>query len=105
MSGQAATLAGEKPKGGILQRLLDGIERVGNKVPHPALLFLTLIVIIIVLSQILAWAGVSATYEVIKPPPVQVEDGIADGCDVPESEAGQHPQPRAPQPNFRPRRA
>jgi len=83
MSGEAATLAGEKSKGGILQRMLDWIERVGNKVPHPALLFLSLIVIIVVLSQILAWAGVSATYEVIKPPPVQVEEYDIGGSVMP----------------------
>ena len=32
-------------------RILDGIEKVGNKVPHPALIFLGLIVIVIVLSH------------------------------------------------------
>ena len=24
----------------LLQKLLDGVERVGNKVPHPAVIFL-----------------------------------------------------------------
>ncbi|NTV38218.1 MAG: hypothetical protein HGA82_03450, partial [Anaerolineales bacterium] len=43
-------------------------ERVGNKVPHPAIMFLALVVGVIVLSQVLAWIGVSATYEVIEPP-------------------------------------
>lgn len=56
------------------QRFLGGIERVGNKVPHPAILFLALIVIVILLSQVLAWANVSATYEVVKPPAVAVEE-------------------------------
>ena len=57
-----------------MQRLLDFIERVGNKVPHPAVLFLALCAGLIVLSQILAWAGWSATYEVVKPPPAVVEE-------------------------------
>jgi len=83
MSDDAATLPRDAPKGGVLQRMLDGIERVGNKVPHPALLFLALIVIIIVLSQILAWAGVSATYEVVKPPPVAVEEYDIGGSVMP----------------------
>ena len=36
---------------------LGWIERVGNKVPHPAIIFLGLIVGVIVLSAVLAWAG------------------------------------------------
>lgn len=59
--------------GGVMQRVLDGVERVGNKVPHPAILFLALCVGVIVLSALLAWAGVSATYEVVKPDAQAVE--------------------------------
>jgi aminobenzoyl-glutamate transport protein len=55
-------------KPGGLQRILDFIERVGNKVPHPAVLFIWLCVGLILLSQVLAWVGWSATYEVVKPP-------------------------------------
>jgi aminobenzoyl-glutamate transport protein len=51
----------EHQKPGLVQRVLDLIERVGNKVPHPAILFLALCGAVIVLSQILAWAGVSAS--------------------------------------------
>ncbi|NPC44467.1 AbgT family transporter [Nocardioides sp. zg-1230] len=43
---------------------LGWIERVGNKVPHPAIIFLALIVGVIVLSAVLAWVGVSVTTEV-----------------------------------------
>jgi len=50
-----------------MQRVLDLVERVGNKVPHPAILFLWLCIGVIVLSAILAWANVGATYEVVKP--------------------------------------
>lgn len=59
--------AGAAPKPGLMDRLLDVIERVGNKVPHPAIMFLALCVGVIVLSAILAFLGVSATYEVVKP--------------------------------------
>ena len=48
-----------------MQRAARLIERVGNKVPHPAIMFLALCVGIIVLSRILAWVGGSATYEVV----------------------------------------
>ena len=34
--------APEVAKRGVIQRFLDGIERVGNKVPHPAIIFLAL---------------------------------------------------------------
>lgn len=64
-----------KTKGpGLMQRMLNFIERVGNKVPHPAILFLALIFGLIVIAQILAWIGISATYEVVAPPPIEVEE-------------------------------
>ena len=69
MSTDTITEQPEAKSGGLLQRLLDFIERVGNKVPHPAILFLALCIGVIVLSQILAWAGVGATYEVVTPNP------------------------------------
>jgi aminobenzoyl-glutamate transport protein len=49
------------------QKMLDGIEQVGNKVPHPVLMFLYLIAIVIVLSAILALLGVSVTEEIAVP--------------------------------------
>jgi len=59
----------------LTQRMLDGIERVGNRIPHPAMLFVWLIVIVIVASQIMSWAGVKTTSEVAAPPPAQVHQG------------------------------
>ena len=41
----------------FMQKLLDGVERVGNKVPHPAVIFIILIGIVIVLSHILYLLG------------------------------------------------
>jgi aminobenzoyl-glutamate transport protein len=55
-----------------MQRVLDGIERVGNKVPHPVLMFLYLIAFIIVLSHVLYMLGVSVTSEVAVAVPVEV---------------------------------
>ncbi|MDZ5662043.1 AbgT family transporter [Nocardioides sp. S-58] len=56
----STTAAEETSSGGFL----GWIERVGNKVPHPAIIFLALIVGVIVLSAVLAWADVSVTTEV-----------------------------------------
>ena len=39
----------------FMQRMLDGIERLGNKMPNPAILFVWLCVGVIILSQILGW--------------------------------------------------
>jgi len=69
MSGSASATAEAKSSGGFL----DFIERVGNKVPHPAVLFLILCAGMIVLSQVFYLLGASATYEVVKPVPVPVE--------------------------------
>jgi aminobenzoyl-glutamate transport protein len=55
-----------------MQKMLDGIEKVGNKVPHPVLMFLYLIAFIIVLSQVLYMFGVSVTSEVAVPVGVEV---------------------------------
>ena len=57
-----------------MQRLLDGIERLGNKMPDPAILFVWLCIGVIVLSQVLMWLDVKATYEVVKPPPVPAQE-------------------------------
>src|SRR3954447_27064472 len=53
-----------------MERMLDGIERLGNKMPDPAILFLWLCLGVILLSQALAWLDVKATYQVVAPPPV-----------------------------------
>jgi aminobenzoyl-glutamate transport protein len=47
----------------FMQRLLDIVERAGNRVPHSAVLFLLLASLVIVLSHLLHLVGVSATYE------------------------------------------
>ncbi|HNS01706.1 MAG TPA: AbgT family transporter [Anaerolineae bacterium] len=55
-----------------MDKLLNGVEKVGNKVPHPVLMFAYLIVGVIVLSAILALLGVSVTELVAVPVPVEV---------------------------------
>ena len=46
----------------FMQKLLDGVERVGNKVPHPAVIFIILIGLVIVLSHILYLLGARVAY-------------------------------------------
>ncbi|KXK22969.1 MAG: p-aminobenzoyl-glutamate transport protein [Chloroflexi bacterium OLB15] len=59
-------------KQSLMQKILNGIERVGNKVPHPVLMFLYLMIGVIILSHILYLANVSVTEEIAVPLPVEV---------------------------------
>jgi aminobenzoyl-glutamate transport protein len=65
MSAADATAAGASRT--LTQRMLDGIERAGNKVPHPVIIFLYLIVIVWVLSAILDFFDVGITEQVLVP--------------------------------------
>jgi aminobenzoyl-glutamate transport protein len=56
-----------------MQKILDTIERVGNAVPHPVVIFLILIGIVLVLSHILYLLGASVSYQVINPDTDKVE--------------------------------
>ena len=51
---------------------LGVIERAGNKVPHPVLMFLYLIIGVVILSSVLAFAGVSVTETIVVPDGVEV---------------------------------
>jgi aminobenzoyl-glutamate transport protein len=68
----------------FMQKLLDVVEKVGNKVPHPAIIFLTLIGIVIVLSVLFGLLGTSVSYEVLVPkpqaaePPIPYDSGVHD---------------------------
>jgi aminobenzoyl-glutamate transport protein len=57
----------------FMQGLLDGVERVGNKVPHPAVIFVLLIGIVALLSHLFYLMGTSVTYETINPETHAVE--------------------------------
>jgi aminobenzoyl-glutamate transport protein len=67
----------------FMQRMLDGIERLGNKMPNPAILFVWLCVGVIILSQILSWLDVSTTYEVVEPPRAVAEETYYGGSTEP----------------------
>lgn len=83
---RAAIVAEEtdKKRGG-LQRALDTIERLGNKVPHPAIIFLGLCVLVILLSAVFAALDVSVTYDVIEAPPTAVEEEYVGGSIEPSA--------------------
>jgi aminobenzoyl-glutamate transport protein len=61
----------------VLQKLLDGVERVGNKVPHPAVIFLALIGVVVLLSHVLYVTGTSVSYQRINPQTHAIEDRTA----------------------------
>jgi len=72
MSGDAVIETGPKG-GGFTERALAWVEKAGNRVPDPAILFIGLIVFVIALSQVLDWANTGATSRVAEPPAAQVE--------------------------------
>lgn len=67
MSSDAAALTTSKRS--LSEKMLDGIEKAGNKVPHPVIMFLYLILGVIVLSAVLSWFGISVTEDVAVPIP------------------------------------
>lgn len=50
-----------------MQKILDTVERVGNRVPHPVMIFVYLIGIVIVLSAALAALGAHVSYQAYNP--------------------------------------
>lgn len=58
----------------LMQRLLDWVEKVGNFVPHPAIIFLILIGVVVVLSHLLQMLGSGVTFEVLNPATDQLEE-------------------------------
>src|SRR5215472_4951134 len=61
----------------FVQRLLDSVETVGNKVPDPAVIFFILSGLVIMLSHLLYLLGTSVAYEVVNPQTHQVEHATA----------------------------
>ncbi|SEG30271.1 AbgT family transporter [Bosea lathyri] len=57
----------------VMQRFLDTVEKVGNMVPHPVVIFLILIAIVIGLSAVLGAFGAAVTFERINPDTHKVE--------------------------------
>ncbi|MGH2551751.1 MAG: AbgT family transporter, partial [Thermomicrobiales bacterium] len=66
MSAAGITAPGDEPKG-IMQKMLDGIEKAGNKVPHPVMMFVYLIALVMILSVVLDAFGVGVTEEILVP--------------------------------------
>lgn len=62
---QGVILDDKKPGG--FQKALDFIERVGNKIPHPAVIFVVLIGVVMVLSAIFAALGTTVTFDQANP--------------------------------------
>ncbi len=60
-----------------MDRMLDVIERVGNKVPHPAVIFLIMIVVLIVLSHVLHLMGAAVSFQVVDPATHQINQSSA----------------------------
>lgn len=52
---------------GTMKKMLDVVEKVGNKVPHPAMIFLFLMIVVIALSHLLHLTGTSVTQQVMDP--------------------------------------
>ncbi len=63
--------------------MLDGIEKIGNKVPHPAVIFLALCLLVIVLSAILSAFNVHVTYETVTPAPIHATETYPGGSQEP----------------------
>jgi hypothetical protein len=58
----------------LLQTLLDGVEQVGNKVPHPAVIFLVLMGVVALLSHAFYLIGTSPSYQRINPQTHELEN-------------------------------
>ncbi|MFN8663181.1 MAG: AbgT family transporter [Thermomicrobiales bacterium] len=79
MSAASAASADNRNKG-----ILGKIEEIGNKVPHPAMIFVYLIVFVILLSTVLGVLGVGITEEMLVPAePEQVTVTDWGGTDAP----------------------
>lgn len=62
----------------VMQRFLDGVERAGNVVPHPVVIFLILIGIVVVLSHVLSLFGTSVIYDRIDPDTHEIERTVTE---------------------------
>lgn len=67
-----------EPSKSAMQKFLDIVEKVGNKVPHPAVIFVILLVLVVVLSHVLHVIDVNVTYDVMVPQIRDVEIDIYD---------------------------
>ncbi|CAH0302985.1 AbgT family transporter [Roseomonas sp. CECT 9278] len=61
-----------------MQKMLDAVERVGNRVPHPVMIFVYLIGLVIVLSALLGLLGAHVTYQAYNPATGAIEQARTD---------------------------
>jgi aminobenzoyl-glutamate transport protein len=66
----------EAPKT-VMQKVLDLVERVGNMVPHPVIIFLILIAIVVVVAHALYLLGTSISYQELNPDTHKLESRTA----------------------------
>ncbi len=70
---------------GFVNKMLDTIEKIGNKVPSPVMMFFYLIIGVIVLSAILNIMGVKVTEDIIVPKPELVgQEWLQGGTTAPQ---------------------
>lgn len=62
-----------EPSKTTMQKILDAVERVGNRVPHPVMIFVYLIGIVILLSAVLGALGAHVTYQAYNPATHEIE--------------------------------
>lgn len=67
MSTKSPKKAAPAQSGGGMQGFLNAVERIGNKTPHPVLMFAYLIVLVMVGSALLSLFGVSVTDQIAVP--------------------------------------
>src|SRR5688572_10762450 len=86
---QATAVPDQPVKKTFMDKLLDGVEVLGNKVPHPVMMFVYLIAFVIVISTLLALLGVSVTEQILEPVPIQVERNFYEDTTQIQTEASQ----------------
>src|SRR5690554_6493704 len=64
----------ELPRKSRMERMLDVVERVGNRVPHPVVIFVMLIGILIVLSHVFYLFGAAVAFQTIDPETEELVD-------------------------------
>jgi aminobenzoyl-glutamate transport protein len=83
MAGRSGTDSATQEPKRQKKSALDRIERLGNLVPHPAIIFAGLCVLVILLSTVLSFFDVSVTYDVAKPATTEATEEIEGGTQVP----------------------
>ncbi len=61
----ANSAGASQKKSGLFNKFLDGIERVGNALPHPVTLFMIFCAAIVLISELTARAGVAVEFTMI----------------------------------------